>query len=182
VSTPVLEPGDIPRVDQEVPPHEPRRVGFPRKTATPTAKKATAKVPASKPGEFVEPMEQLYTMISLGVDMVDKKDHGNSEECSKIILDEAHNIAVKWDELAQKNDQVRKTLRTLTQGSAWGSLLMAHVPIALAVFATHMPGSVPASIINKPEPEAEPQPQRVVKRVPPSPKQNVAANTIRSGS
>lgn len=103
---------------------------------TPPVKRATE--PASKPGEFVEPLEQMYTIAGIGIDMFDRKDHV-ADSCGQIVASSAHDIAVAWDELAQKNPQVRKTLRKLTQGSAWGGVFAAHLPIAIAIMANHMP-------------------------------------------
>lgn len=59
--------------------------------------------------------------------------------CGPAIAGSAHTAAVAWDELAQKNPAVRRSLRKLTQGSAWGAVLAAHMPIAIAIAGAHMP-------------------------------------------
>lgn len=138
----------------------PRREGFAdrvrsRRQAPPKPTKTTVKEPVSKPGEFVDDLEQLYTMIGMGVVMVDKGDHVG-DDCSTIIITNAHDIAVKWDELAQKNPNVRRTLRKLLQGGAWAGVIGAHIPIALAIMSNHMPGN---GLMPTPKPDDQEAPQ-----------------------
>lgn len=67
--------------------------------------------------------------------------------CGPAIANSAHDAAVAWDELAQKNPAVRRSLRKLTQGSAWGTVLAAHLPIAIAIAGAHMPkGGMPGPL------------------------------------
>jgi hypothetical protein len=121
---------------------------------------------ASKPGEFIEPLEEMYALAGFGVSMFD-----HDGVCGPAIANSAHQAAVAWDELAQKNPAVRRSLRKLTQGSAWAGVFTAHLPIALAIFTAHMPkeglpGPFRAMVEKQPEtePETEPEPEPVVKK------------------
>lgn len=118
----------------------PRRERITERVTSAPAK--PVKEPASKPGEFVGPLEELYALAGLGVSMFD-----SDGVCGPAIANSAHDAAVAWDELAQKNPAVRRSLRKLTQGSAWGTVLAAHLPIAIAIAGAHMPkGGMPGPL------------------------------------
>jgi hypothetical protein len=103
-------------------------------------------------GMFVEPVTQLYTLMGLGLSMVDKHDvthiDDNGQEhvehgvplCGQAIVQNAHDIGTAWDNLAQKDERVRKALMTLTRASVWGEIVVAHTPLMMAVVANHAPG------------------------------------------
>lgn len=100
-------------------------------------RKPAARIAPYKKDEFIEPVTQMYVVMALGVSPFDSR-------CASVLAENAENCARAWDELAKANPQVRKTLRTLTQGTAWGAVIMAHAPILIAVASHHMPGmSVP---------------------------------------
>lgn len=169
--------------EQGVPPRE----GFmtrarSRKAAPkPAAKKASERVPASKPGEFVEPLTQMYTMIGMGTVALDVRAGHEDHNCGPTIVENAEKIAQSWDELAQKNDNVRKALRTMLQGSAWAGVIGAHLPIAMAIFSNHAPGSVP-TIMKPQQPEPKQERPEPVKRTPSKqyrrPPLRTSANTV----
>jgi hypothetical protein len=84
--------------------------------------------PPSKPGEFTETLQEIYGgagMLAMPF---------NASLGSALMLN-AEKCANAWDELAQKNPSVRHTLRLLTQGGAWGKVVLAHAPIVAAVMA-----------------------------------------------
>ena len=171
---------DAYKIEQETPPREPR---FQRKRSSPTAKATKATTarrvaePPSKPGTFVEPLETIYSMVGVGVSMIDKPDH----ECGPVIAENAHDIAVKWDELAQKNPDVRRALRKLTQGSAWAGVIGAHVPVALAIIAVHAPGALPSQRKPADDQQSEDDQQPTMRRrTPGHPAMNIATNQRRS--
>lgn len=101
-----------------------------KKPRAPRAKRPAE--PAAKKDEFVEPMTQLYALIGLGVGMKD-------DVCGPAIVAAAPDIAVEWQKLAESDPNVRRALRSLTRSSAWGGLIMAHVPIAMMIARHHMP-------------------------------------------
>lgn len=117
-----------------------------KKRSTTTRAKA---VPASKPGEFVEPMTDMYTWLGMGMSMFDfHSGHVETDSngmpvapCGVTIVKNAPKIAEAWDTLAQKNPAVRKALRGLTTTSIAGQLIMAHAPIAAAIIQGHVIGT-----------------------------------------
>jgi len=116
-----------------------------RKRAT-TARKT---VPASKPGEFVEPIRDLYTYMGMGLSVYDMRqghvitdNDGNMiTPCGMSVIENADKIANAWDELAQKNPAVRKALRGLVTTSIAGQLIAAHAPIVFAIVQGHVIGT-----------------------------------------
>jgi hypothetical protein len=99
--------------------------------------------PASKPGEFVEPITDFYVLIGLAVAGYDDARGNRDHQCGMIIAETAPKVAEKWDELAQKNPAVRRALRNMLQVSAVGALIGAHVPIVIAISAAHGGPSIP---------------------------------------
>ena len=113
------------------------RLGGPTTSASKNApknapKKPAARVAAAKPGEFVDDLTALYTMLGVVVSAKDK-------ECGPAIVQAAPSIAEEWDKLAAADPKVRKALRSLTKGSAWGGVIMAHLPILMIVGQHHAP-------------------------------------------
>ena len=115
--------------------------------------------PASKPGEFVEELEQFYTFIGMGLTMLDlRSGHVVTEEnkegnqiartpCGEVVATQAHQCAEAWDELAQRNPAVRRMLRQLLTTSAASAVVYAHLPIFLTVMQGHAPGILPPMIV-----------------------------------
>jgi hypothetical protein len=122
------------QAEAEAPPGKPapkRR----RKTASDTVKeKASPQPPPRRRGAFVGPLTELYGAVGMGVSMVD-------QPCGTAILESAEGCAKSLDELAYGNESVRRVLTLMTQGSAFGAVIVAHVPIALAVASHHGPGN-----------------------------------------
>lgn len=112
-----------------------RRLFGPRKPReAPTRTRAPRKtpVPKTRPGALVEPIEQIYTTIGALWSPFDPV-------CGGAVIASAHNCAQTLDDLAQRNDAVRRALLALTQTSAIGAVAVAHAPIALAVATHHVP-------------------------------------------
>jgi hypothetical protein len=95
-----------------------------------------ARVPPKRKEEFVEPLMGMYTMLGVAITPFDS-------HCGPIVISQAEPCARSLDDLAEKNEQVRKALRSLTQASALGNVIMAHAPILIAVASHHMPGMMP---------------------------------------
>ena len=113
------------------------RLGGPTTSASKNApknapKKPAVRVAAAKPGEFVDDLTALYTMLGVVVTTKDK-------ECGPAIVQAAPSIAEEWDKLAAADPKVRKALRSLTKGSAWGGVIMAHLPILMIIGQHHAP-------------------------------------------
>lgn len=93
--------------------------------------KPAVRIPNRK-GQFVEPLTALYMSagaIMLPIDPI----------CGNAIIQVAEECANAWDELAQKNDAVRKFLWGITQTSLTTKLFFAHMPLFMAVFMHHSP-------------------------------------------
>lgn len=111
------------------PPKRPR--GRPRKnpvaeaeTPKPVEKKQAPEMP--KPGVLADGISGLYTFAGFGLMPFAPKTAvtvaGQAEECAKA-----------WEAAAAANPKIRAALIALTNGSVYGALVMAHVPIVLAV-------------------------------------------------
>lgn len=96
------------------------------------------KTPASRPkkGAFVEPLTNMYGLAALTLMPVDP-------HCAGVILENAEACAEAVDELAYQNESVRRVLDKLVTGSAIGALVMAHMPIIVAVASHHGSGRLP---------------------------------------
>lgn len=99
-------------------------------------KKAPAREPVAKKGEFIQPLEDMYTTVALGVGLFDM-------QCAGAISDSAPACAKAWQDLAEKNPNVRRVLRQVTEGGAFAGLIIAHAPIIVAVASHHMPQLLP---------------------------------------
>ena len=109
----------------------PRNPFKPKTRSKPETKKPTP-APRYSKGMFVEPLTQLYGMVGMAVMTVDPP-------VGKSIMMQATACAESLDELAKSNVQVRKVLVSITQGSAWSGVAVAHMPILLALLVNHVP-------------------------------------------
>lgn len=106
---------------------------------TPPSRRA-ARAPKSKPrkivpnrkGQFVAPLTALYSALGLGLMPFDAV-------CGNAILNSAEKCAESIDELAYRNEAVRRAVFALVQTSALGAVIVAHMPIILAVAMHHVP-------------------------------------------
>lgn len=89
-------------------------------------------LPRKSKGQFVEPLTELYVGIGTMLMMADPV-------CARAIIEAAPECAKSLDELAYQNDAVRRALISLTQTSAVGMVLFAHMPIIMAVTFHHVP-------------------------------------------
>lgn len=121
---------------------------------TPTGRVSHAKEPPARKDEFVEPLTEFYTLAGVLVTPFDNV-------CGPVIIESAPTCAKSLQELAEKNDSVRRALRTLTQVSIMGQVIAAHAPILLAVIGHHMPGALPKPV-SEPSREESEQPRATV--------------------
>lgn len=105
-----------------------------RARASKPAKKA---VPKTRPGALVEPLTGIYTSIGVVLTPFDPL-------CAASVMESAEKCATSLDALAQRNDSVRRALLALTETSAWGGVIAAHLPILLMVASHHGPENVAA--------------------------------------
>lgn len=59
------------------------------------------------------------------------------QPCATSVVNSAEQCADALVKLAAENDAVRRTLNAITQTSAWGGVLAAHLPIIMAVTSHH---------------------------------------------
>jgi hypothetical protein len=97
----------------------------------------------NKPGQFVQPVEDLYTMIAMGLMpfqpeismtiMSPSKSVDDLEEGERVedIPTVGKACAIAWDQAAQRNESVRRVLDGLTGVGVWGTLIGAHMPLIM---------------------------------------------------
>lgn len=120
----------------------------PTTARTPRPKKKPA--PRAKKGAFTEPLTELYTTLGMVLMPFDA-------QCANVVIKSAEQCAESMDELAYRNESVRRALAAITQTSAWGAVIFAHLPIIMAVVMHHGPGKMNDAMMgmfvngNKPE-------------------------------
>lgn len=87
---------------------------------------------SGRPSKIKTEVQNLYTAAGLGIYPFDNV-------LGALIADNAENCAVAWDELAKKNPAIKRTLEKLLETSAYGTLIAAHMPIAVAVATKYVP-------------------------------------------
>lgn len=118
---------------------QPKRTWFPkaagdRRDTNTRTKPKKAPVPKARPGHFVEPLTQIYAGLGMAIMPFDPV-------CANAVIMSAPKCAESLDKLAQENDAVRRALYSLTQTTAIGAVLVAHMPIVLAVVMHHVPAA-----------------------------------------
>lgn len=107
-----------------------------RKPARTRGKAGPDVVPPYKAGVIATGVNRLYRRAGKIVRAMDA-------DIGEAIIQSARNTAdpgepddsvgAAWDELAKTNPRVRKFLLKCVSGGAWGQLVMAHAPIAMAI-------------------------------------------------
>lgn len=98
--------------------------------SAPRARRTTKRASAPKKGAYKETLQEMYAYVGMGIMIVDPT-------CGNAVIESAEQCAQSLDDLAYTNESVRRVLDTLTQGSAIGAVIMAHLPIVMAVAAHH---------------------------------------------
>jgi hypothetical protein len=86
-----------------------------------------------KRGQFEKPLAELYGGIALMIMPFDPI-------CGSAVIDAAPNCAKALDDAAYENEATRKILEALVTTSVAGKVIIAHVPIIMAVMMHHSPG------------------------------------------
>lgn len=85
-----------------------------------------------RPGILVKPLRDLYVTVGTLVlpfnNPVGTAFIQNAEQCAKAL-----------DNAAKADKQIRRVLMLLVQGSVWGEVIIAHMPIMMALAVTMMP-------------------------------------------
>lgn len=105
------------------------------------------KVVPNKPGQFVEPLTDFYTMAALtlmpfkpqvsfailGPSRNLTEDEQENPDLAAQVPTVAENCARAWDEAAQRSERLRGMLDTFLTVGVLGTLVAAHTPIIMAV-------------------------------------------------
>jgi hypothetical protein len=102
----------------------------PRPTPVRDARPAKVEKPAKTDVELKSGVEQLYAFAAVALMPLDPT-------CATAIANTAGPAANSLVELSKENAAVRKFLGSLTQTSAWGTVIAAHMPIMLVVMGHH---------------------------------------------
>lgn len=86
--------------------------------------------PPMPPGGFTKALKDMYGYIGMSVTMI-------SPNVGETILLQAEKCAESVNELARTNPSVRRVIQGLVTTSAWGAVIAAHAPIAMAIFFNH---------------------------------------------
>jgi hypothetical protein len=126
---------DVP-FDDSPPPRDWRRRmnGNRAKSAKTPSWELTRKTIPNKRGQFVDPLMKLYASVGAGLMVVDPI-------CGTAIVTSAEQCAKSLDELAYQNESVRRALYSLTTTSYIGAVLVAHMPIVMAIAMHHIPAA-----------------------------------------
>jgi hypothetical protein len=95
--------------------------------------------PKPRAGTLVKPLTRLYTSLGMMLLPFDP-------QCAKAVIDNAENCARSLEALAQENEAVRRAILAITSTSAWGGLVIAHLPILLMVTVHHAPKEIAESV------------------------------------
>lgn len=90
------------------------------------AGKVRPPVPPWRKGVIAAGMSRLYKRAGRIVRAMDR-------DIGTAIMEAADDCGEAWDELARTNPRVRGVLMKMIAGGAWTSVLMAHLPILLAI-------------------------------------------------
>jgi hypothetical protein len=100
------------------------------------AKPAAKPVPGKpREGSLVKPLTELYTSVGLMLAPIDPV-------CSVAFIENAESCAKALETLARENETVRRVILAMTQTSAWGGVLIAHLPLLLMVMMHHGPRDI----------------------------------------
>lgn len=112
------------------------------RTAKSTSDTPSKPAPPNKPGQFIEPIEDIYSFIGMTLMPFKPMMAGYLLMPEMTVVNDepvegptgARRIAEAWDEVAQKNESVRRVLAGATTAGVWGKLIAAHMPLAVMAF------------------------------------------------
>jgi predicted nucleic acid-binding Zn ribbon protein len=88
----------------------------------------------NKKGQFIEPLMKLYGGLGAMVMIADPV-------CGTAIVSSAQKCAETIDQLAYENESVRRLAWMLTRTSTAGMVIVAHLPIIMAMTMHHIPSA-----------------------------------------
>lgn len=72
-----------------------------------------------------EALTRYYILLGMGISPM-------RPQLGAALAAQAEECAKAWCDVAKENDSVRRVILWLVEGGAWGALLLAHLPIAIA--------------------------------------------------
>lgn len=93
-------------------------------------------VPQHRPGIITKGVNRLYRRAGKFVKAMDRDIGIAVIESTKNTAEDGEpddSVGAAWDELARTNPRIRVFLLRIIAGGAWGQLVMAHAPIAMAI-------------------------------------------------
>jgi hypothetical protein len=103
----------------------------PSSTKPPRKEKApTPSMP--RPGVIKKRLSELYVGVGVMLSPVDPV-------CAKATMDSADDCAEAMEQLCRENEAVRRVVLKLIETSTLGKVIVAHLPIMMAVAMHHMP-------------------------------------------
>lgn len=131
--TPDAPPADPPPGDRA--PDRGRRKGKGKAPA------ADEPVPQHRPGQITKGMNKLYRRAGKIVRAMDRDigtaiieaTENTAEPGPDGVITEDDSVGAAWEEVARANPRIRRFLLKMIAGGAYGSLVMAHAPIGMAI-------------------------------------------------
>lgn len=117
------------RVPGKVRPEDPKA----RRTRVKEPKPEPEPLPPFRTGPIAKGMNRLYLKAGRILAVMDA-DTGNAViAMTQKFSDDDVTVGEAWEELARVNPRIRAVLLKLITGGAWGQLIMAHAPLAVAI-------------------------------------------------
>jgi hypothetical protein len=125
-----LKAGAAAKRTEDRPPEQPKSRATRRGGSKP---KAAEDAPPFRAGPIAKGMNKLYAKTGKIVRVFDAEIGQAFIDATRKESDDDVTVGEAWEELARVNPRVRKFLMKLISGGAWSQLVMAHMPILLAV-------------------------------------------------
>jgi hypothetical protein len=107
-----------------------------RADPSPGAKRASRPIPPKpREGTLVKPLTELYVTAGMTIAPFDPA-------CSMAIISNAEECARRLEMLARENESVRRAILAITATSAWGGVMVAHLPIIAMIMTHHGPPAI----------------------------------------
>lgn len=110
------------------------------------ASKGKTKPPNSKSGKISSSLERMYGTIGMMLYPFD-------QQCGTAVMENAKNCADSLEQLAKENKSVERILLKAIEGTAYGAVATAHMPLIMAVAGHH--GADIAKLWKKPDSETD---------------------------
>ena len=79
---------------------------------------------------IIEALKQAYVLVGTVTIPFSQAD-------GFVIVRNAEDMAESWRMLLDNDIKLRKRMKTLIQGSGWGTVITAHVPVVIAIMQNH---------------------------------------------